>query len=44
MIDPVYQGIVRDFDAAANAERLLDFLERELDGRLFVGTTRELPA
>jgi hypothetical protein len=44
VIDPVYQGIVRDFDAAANAERLLDFLERELDGRLFVGTTRELPA
>lgn len=35
MIDPVYQGIVPKFDPHANVERLLGFLERGIDGRLF---------
>jgi len=43
VIDPVYQGIVPGFDASANVERLRDFLERGLDGRLLVDTPREPP-
>ena len=35
VIDPVYQGIVPKFDPHANVQRLLGFLERGIDGRLF---------
>ncbi|KAA0218518.1 MAG: hypothetical protein DWB43_12620 [Lautropia sp.] len=35
VIDPVYQGIVPDFDAPTNVGRLRSFLERGIDGQLF---------
>ena len=34
VIDPVYQQIVSDYDAARNATRLGELLDRALDGRL----------
>lgn len=41
VIDPVYQGIVPGFDAAANVTRLRSFLERGIEGRLFVTAAPE---
>jgi hypothetical protein len=44
VIDPVYQGIVAGFDASANVARLRDFLERGIEGQLFVAGPTERPA
>jgi hypothetical protein len=44
VIDPVYQGIVAGFDASANVARLRGFLERGIEGRLFVAGPAERPA
>lgn len=44
VIDPVYQGIVPKFDPHANVERLLGFLERGIDGRLFAAAAAQRAA
>lgn len=41
VIDPVYQGIVADFDPSANVARLRAFLELGLEGRLFVAAAAQ---